>query len=155
MVLTGGCRCGACRYDIAGQTLPPVYACHCHICQRWSGSAFSLQALVPEAALSVTGPVVIYEITTKDRTSSQRVCGVCHSRLYNTNTRRPCVAVVRAGTLDRSEELVCMAHIYTAYKQRWVEIPDDVPHWAEAAAPAEFAAALTRSAPLPPSPSAS
>ena len=143
-MIHGGCRCGAVRYTIAQDALPPTYACHCHICQRWSGSAFSQQALVPESALSVTGPVILYELTTEDRTSSQRLCGVCHSRIYNTNTRRPGVAVVRAGTIDRSEELACVAHIFTAYKQRWTVIPEDVPSWPEAPPPAEFVAALTR-----------
>lgn len=143
-MISGRCRCGAVSYEVAVETLPPVYACHCHICQRWSGSAFSLQAIVPEDALTVEGPVVVWEKTTEDRTSTQRICGACHSRIYNTNTRRPGVAVVRAGTLDRSEELECRAHIFTAYKQAWVMIPDDAPSWPEAADPAEFAAVLMR-----------
>lgn len=155
MTIVGGCRCGACRYEVALPALPPVYACHCHICQRASGSAFSLQALVPEAALSVTGPVVVHEITTEDRTSIQRFCGVCHARLYNTNTRRPGLAVVRAGTLDRSEELECRAHIYTATKHAWVDLPEGIPQWPDAAPAAEFAAALTRSGPPRPSPAVS
>ena len=127
--VTGGCRCGEVRYTLALDALPPVYACHCHICQRWTGSAFSLQALVAEPALTVSGPLVVYERATEDRVSTQRICGSCHSRLYNTNTRRPGLAVVRAGTLDRSEELECRAQIYTATKQAWFAIPDDVPSW--------------------------
>ena len=142
MPITGGCRCGAVRYELALEDLPSVYACHCHICQRASGSAFSVQALVPEESLTVTGPIVIHEITTDDRTSIQRFCGTCRARVYNTNTRRPGIAVVRAGTLDRSEELVCRAHIYTDFRQRWVPIPDDVPQWPDAAPPADFIAAL-------------
>lgn len=144
MTITGGCNCGAVRYEIAADTLPPVYACHCHQCQRWTGSAFSLQAIVAEGALTVSGPVVVYEKVTEDRTSVQRLCGICHARVYNTNTRRPGLAVVRAGTLDRSEELECRAHIYTDFRQRWVVLPDDVPQWPEAAPPADFIAALTR-----------
>lgn len=124
--------------------MPPVYACHCHICQRASGSAFSVQALVAEAKLAVTGPIVVHAITTEDRTSVQRFCGTCHARVYNTNTRRAGTAVVRAGTLDRSEELVCRAHIFTHYKQAWVAIPEDVPQWPEAAPAADFVAVLTR-----------
>ena len=140
----GGCRCGAVRYQLAVDELPPVYACHCHQCQRWTGSAFSLQALVPEQALSISGPVEVYEKTTDDRTSTQRICGTCRSRLYNTNTRRPGVAVVRAGTLDDSERLDCRAHIYTAYKQDWVILPDGVPTFGEAAPAAEFLTIMTR-----------
>ena len=144
MTITGSCRCGACRYRIDLAELPPVYACHCHVCQRWSGSAFSVQALVNEAQLTVSGPVAIYEKVTDDRTSVQRLCGECHARLYNTNTRRPGVAVVRAGTLDRSEELECRAHIFTNYRQRWVQLDPAVPQWGEAAEPAAFMAALLR-----------
>ena len=142
-MIEGGCRCGAARYTIARDDLPPAYACHCHICQRASGSAFSVQALVAETSLSVTGPVVVVEVVTGDRTSVQRFCGECHARVYNTNTGRPGIAVVRAGTLDRSEELDCATHIFTAYRQRWVTIPADVPSWAEAPPPAEFIAAMT------------
>lgn len=141
--ITGGCRCGAVRYSLALESLPKTYACHCHVCQRWSGSAFSQQALVSEDALKVGGPVTVYELTTEDRTSTQRLCVECHSRIFNTNTRRPGIAVLRAGTLDRSEELDCVAHIFTAYKQAWVTIPADKPNWPEAPPPAEFVAALT------------
>ena len=89
MSITGQCRCGACRYEIAIDELPAVYACHCHVCQRVSGSAFSVQALVAEDKLTVTGPIVVREIVTEDRTSIQRFCGECLARVYNTNTRRP------------------------------------------------------------------
>ncbi|MGN6377211.1 MAG: GFA family protein [Sphingomonas sp.] len=142
MAIEGGCNCGAVRYTLALDSLPATYACHCHQCQRWSGSAFSQQALVPESCLTVSGPVVVYEKVIEDRTSVQRMCGTCHARVYNTNTRRPGIAVVRAGTLDRSEELVCVAHIYTAYKQCWVDIPAGVSSWQEAAPPEDFMRAL-------------
>jgi len=143
-MITGQCRCGAVTYAMTLDALPPIYACHCHICQRVSGSAFSVQALVPENTLTVSGPVFVREIVTEDRTSVQRYCGECYARIYNTNTRRPGIAVVRAGTLDRSEELVCKAHIFTDFKQQWVTIPDDVPQWGEFAPPDEFVAALMR-----------
>ena len=142
MTVTGGCRCGAVRYAIDLADLPPVYACHCHICQRFSGSAFSVQALVREDQLTVTGPLILYEKVTEDRTSYQRYCATCYARVYNTNSRRPGIAVIRAGTLDRSEELECRAHIFTNYRQRWVTLDPAIPQWGEAAEPAAFLAAL-------------
>ena len=91
--IQGGCRCGAVRYELALDALPSTYACHCLDCQTWSGSAFSQQTFLPEAALSVSGPVVVYEFTTPSgRTSTQRLCAVCHARIYNTNSARPNVA---------------------------------------------------------------
>src|SRR5437868_6332457 len=104
--ISGGCRCGRVRYTVALPTLPRAYACHCRDCQTWSGSAFSLQFVLPEADLAVGGEPGLFELTSPDgsRTSRQRACPVCFTRVYNTNTRRPGLAVVRAGTLDRSDE---------------------------------------------------
>lgn len=147
MSVAGGCRCGAVRYTLDVERLPSTYACHCHDCQTWSGSAFSQQAIVPESALTVTGPVEIYELRTQDRVSSQRFCATCHTRVFNTNTRRPGLAVVRAGTLDDSDKLNVVAHIWVKRKQPWIVIPDGVPHWQEHAPAPEFAAALIRAEP--------
>ena len=142
MTIAGGCRCDAVRYTLRVDAIPPAYACHCLQCQTWSGSAFSEQLLLPEDALEMTGPVVLYERTTEDRTSFQRMCGVCHTRLYNTNTRRPSIAVMRAGTLDDSHRIDVVAHIWTRRKQPWLILPEGVPAWPEGAPLEELAAAL-------------
>ena len=142
--IDGGCRCGAVRYELALDALPSTYACHCLDCQTWSGSAFSQQTFLPETALAVTGPVVVYEFTTPSgRTSTQRMCGVCHARIYNTNSARPNVAVVRAGTLHRSNELRVVAHIWVKRKQPWLTLEDGVPTWPEAAPADQLVGALT------------
>ncbi len=142
MSIEGGCRCGAVRYTLSVDALPRTYACHCLQCQTWSGSAFSQQALLTAEAIEVTGPVVLYELTTGDRTSRQRMCGICHTRIYNTNTRRPGIAVVRAGTLDDSHRLDVVAHIWVKRKQPWLTLPDGVPTWPESAPAEDFVAVM-------------
>ena len=52
--MTGGCLCGAVRYAIAAEPLMQA-VCHCKNCQKQAGSAWSMIAGVPEAALTVTG----------------------------------------------------------------------------------------------------
>ena len=143
--IEGGCRCGRIRYKAALDRLPRVYACHCRDCQTWTGSAFSLQFILPEDQLEVSGEPALFELTSPDgtRTSRQRGCPTCFTRVYNTNTRRPGLAVVRAGTLDRSDELDIVAHIWTRRMLSGVDIPPGVPHWREMGPPAEFAAVLT------------
>ena len=144
--IEGGCRCGRVRYRAALPALPRVYACHCRDCQTWSGSAFSLQFILPENMLEVTGDPLLYERTSPEsgRTSYQRGCPTCLTRVYNTNSARPGLAVVRAGTLDRSDELNVVAHIWTKRKMKGIVVPDDVPSWPESAPPADFVAALSR-----------
>ncbi|HVZ69007.1 MAG TPA: GFA family protein [Rhizomicrobium sp.] len=145
--IEGGCRCGAIRYRVKTGKLPNVYACHCRDCQTWSGSAFSLQFVVPEDALEiVSGTPALYERFTAEsgRTSYQRGCPICFTRIYNTNSARPGLAVGRAGTLDRSDELNIVAHIWTKRKLNGIDIPQGVASWPEGAPPAEFAAVLMR-----------
>lgn len=143
MEIHGGCRCGAVRYTLALEALPRTYACHCRDCQTWSGSAFSQQTFLAESSLSVTGPLATYVLTTPSgNTSTQRMCPVCHTRVYNSNSARPGVLVLRAGTLDRSDELDIAAHIWVKRKQRWLKLPPDVPAWSDAAPLAELLQAL-------------
>ena len=144
--IEGGCRCGRIRYRMNTNKLPNAYACHCRDCQTWSGSAFSLQFIAPEGDLAVAGEPSLFEITSADgaRVSRQRACPTCFTRLYNTNTARPGLVVVRAGTLDRSDELRIVAHIWAKRKLAGIEIPAGVPSWPEGAPPADFIAALTR-----------
>jgi hypothetical protein len=52
--------------------------------------------------------------------------------------------VVRAGTLDRSDELDVVAHIWVKRKQAWLQLPAGVPAWAEGAPVAELVGALER-----------
>lgn len=143
--MTGGCRCGAVRYTLAIAAMPPVYCCHCLDCQSWSGSAFSEQALVREDAVAVSGPVVDYRfLSPSGSESQQRLCGVCHARIYTTKAARPGIAVVSAGTLDASDTLAPLAHIWVKRKQPWVVIDEAVPSFAENAPDADFVASMRK-----------
>lgn len=138
MAVVGGCRCGAVRYELARDRPPPVYCCHCRDCQTWTGSAFSQQAVVRESDFAiVAGAPVLFELTNPSGSiSRQHACGHCHTRLYNTNSARPGLVIVRAGTLDDSDTLTPVLHIWTKRKQPWVVLPENVPAFEESA-PAE------------------
>jgi len=142
-VIAGGCRCGSVRYTLSRNTLPLTYACHCLDCQTWTGSAFSQQCLVPEDTFTVTGELALFELPgSEGKISYQRICPTCHTRVFNTNSARPGVVAIRAGTFDQSHELECVAHIWTARKQAWLMIPEGVPSWSRAAPATELLRAL-------------
>lgn len=136
--IAGGCRCGAVRYQLVLDELPPVYCCHCRDCQTWTGTAFSQQAVVRDRSFTITaGAPVLFELTNPSGSiSRQYVCGACHTRVYNTNSARPGVVIVRAGTLDASDALEAVLHIWTKRKQPWIVLPKGVPAFVESA-PAE------------------
>ena len=141
--LTGGCRCGAVRYAISLDRLPPVYCCHCLACQSGSGSAFSEQAVVPDGSIEVSGPILDYRFIRPDGTPGHhRLCAECYTRLWSTSGSFPGLAIVRAGTLDRSQQLVPRAHMWARRKQAWIEMPSDVPQWPESPPAGELQKAL-------------
>ncbi len=133
MALSGGCRCGACRYTLAGERIPATYACHCLTCQTMSGASFALQAPVAEARLSVEGDLASWRHEDqRGHETVQRFCAGCMTRLYSTNSGRPGMALLRAGTLDRSDEVAPSVHMWTKRKQRWIGLPDTAETYDEA-----------------------
>ncbi|MFJ4445189.1 GFA family protein [Pseudomonas sp. NPDC089422] len=93
-------RYGQVTIAIVAQRLPPLYACHCLNCQRWSGSAFGLHMLSAASAVQVAGETAIFEHEHQGHTSTQHACGLCHTRLFNETTAAPGMRVVRAGILE-------------------------------------------------------
>ena len=127
-MIAGGCRCGAVRYALAVDAMPGTYACHCTICQRSTGASFAHQMPVAEEVLTVTGELTPVPMATlSGGLSVQRYCAKCLTRIYNTNSARPGVAIVRAGTIDGSERLSPRLHIYVSTKQPWITLPEGVP----------------------------
>jgi hypothetical protein len=110
-----------------------VYCCHCLTCQSWSGSASASRPSYPRQRSQRQG---------SGSTSHQRLCGICHARLWNTNSARLGIAVVRAGTPDASDTLEPRARIWAKRKQPWIVVAGGVPTFEESAPPAEFAAIL-------------
>ncbi|TBF85836.1 GFA family protein [Rhizobium leguminosarum] len=135
--LKGGCRCGQLRYEVEADKLPKTYACHCLDCQTWSGSAFSQNALVKTNAFAATGETARFELAGGSGfVSYQSACPKCFTRVFNTNSARPGLVGIRAGTFDESNKLELVAHIWTNRSQRGLRLDPKMPCWQEGA-PAE------------------
>lgn len=122
--MTGGCLCGKVRYKIEGQPLMQA-VCHCRNCQKQAGSAWSMIAGVPEAALEVTGTVKTYE----DHGDSggavlRQFCPDCGSPLFSRVGSAPGLVFVKAGTLDDTSTFQPQVQVWTRSKQHWVDLGD-------------------------------
>jgi hypothetical protein len=124
--LTGGCACGAVRYRM--QTGPMiVHCCHCLDCQRQTGSAFVLNALIEADRVEVTGEVAASPMPTDSgRTHEVMRCTECGVAVWSEYGAGPIVKFMRVGTLDEPAQLAPDLHIYTRTKQPWVQIPEGV-----------------------------
>ena len=123
----GSCQCGAIRYRLSGDPLS-LYVCHCNECQRHTGSAFVLSMIVWRRDIAVLqGEPHAYALTMPDeRRKNGRFCPICGTRLWGEPAAFPDVVVLRPGTLDDTNWLEPVAHIWTSSKQPWVVIPPGV-----------------------------
>ena len=127
--LEGGCTCGATRYRLLSRPMF-VHCCHCRWCQRETGTAFALNALIEADRVTlVQGEVealIIPTLSGKGQKISR--CPQCRIALWsNYPGAGDIVRFVRVGTLDDPDELPPDIHIYTDSKQPWVVIPEGVP----------------------------
>lgn len=119
--MNGHCLCGAISYTIDAE--PTVVAlCHCDDCQRQSGAAFSVNAVVPRAALSIDGTPSVYRTqgTDNGNTRERLFCGECGSPLFTMLSEQPDLAVVKSGTLDDRDALQPAVELWRDSAQRWV-----------------------------------
>jgi hypothetical protein len=130
--LEGGCACGAIRYRLAS---PPmfVHCCHCLDCQRQTGSAFVLNALIEtdRIALLAGKPEPVPVPTDSGRPHDIYRCPKCQTAVWSDYGRRLNLRFVRVGTLDDPKALKPDVHIYTRSKQPWIGLPEGVPAFAE------------------------
>ncbi|THD61214.1 MAG: aldehyde-activating protein [Bradyrhizobium sp.] len=120
--LTGGCSCGAIRYEIVSFPLL-LYACNCTDCQKASGSAFALNMPVLARDFHVLQgePKGWPHLSPKGVAVTSRFCGDCGGRIYGERAGRAEIVNLRAGTLDDTSWLVPVAHIFMKSAQSWVE----------------------------------
>ncbi len=127
--LTGGCLCGAVRYEIHAE--PSMTACcHCRDCQKATGAAYFAALAVPAAALSVKGePRSFATEADSGNTITRAFCGACGSTLWGWSSAMPEGRNVSAATLDDPRRFSPMAHIFTQSAQPWDHIPAGVPRF--------------------------
>lgn len=126
-ILLGGCICGEVCYTARGN-LGGGYACHCLDCQTRSGSAFATMLPVAWDTLTFAGTLCEWQQVSSSGEASQTfACAQCFTRLFTRRSIWPGMAVLRAGTLERSREFVARVHLWTRSAQGWIVIPPHVP----------------------------
>ena len=125
---SGGCRCGAIRYECGAEPLMVAY-CHCRDCQFASGGPFSTVLLVPRPAVNTSGsePGAYSVEAESGATVTRKFCSDCGSPLFSELSANPEIFVIKAGTLDDPSWLRPAAHIWTESAQPWVEMQGDLP----------------------------
>ena len=127
--LEGGCTCKKLRYRL---TRPPiiVHCCHCRWCQRETGTAFALNAMIETENVELLSGKPEQIDTPSNSGKGQKIirCPTCHIAVWSHYAGAgELLSFIRVGTLDNPDALPPDKHIYTASKQPWVILPPDTP----------------------------
>lgn len=126
-MIEGKCGCGAVTYRM---TTPPmfVHCCHCKECQRQTGAAYVLNAIIEADRVKFEGPITEHELATpsgKGQIIARcRDCGVAVFSSYMIRLGK--LRYVRVGTLDDPDECPPDVQIFTSSKQAWVPLSKEI-----------------------------
>ncbi|MBO6518535.1 MAG: GFA family protein [Rhodospirillales bacterium] len=129
----GKCACGAVHYKVHGAPMF-VHCCHCRWCQRETGAAFALNAMIEADRVEVTKGQPERVETPSESGNGQTIwrCPECRVALWsNYGGAGPAIHFVRVGTLLNPDAVPPDVHIFTSSKQPWVTLDDGKPQFAE------------------------
>jgi hypothetical protein len=119
---TGQCLCGQIKYEIRGEILYAT-ACHCRMCQRLSGGAFQIWAMVENTGLSISGTPKVFK---SSKNVERSFCGTCASHLffnYLDDSKHRFVTVTSLDNPDTRPK----SHMWVDSKLPWLCLDDGIP----------------------------
>ena len=125
--MEGGCTCKEVRYRLDDKPMV-VHCCHCSWCQRETGSAFVINAVIESARLTLLSgqPEMVLTPSASGRGQKIMRCPKCWVAVWS-HYSRDALSFVRVGTLDNPNAAPPDVHIFTRSKLDWVTLPGSVP----------------------------
>lgn len=125
-MLKGSCLCGGVRYEIDGR-LGAVTTCHCRLCRKMSGSAFSSGTTIPASSFRFVAGEELLKQWESSPGYHRVFCGRCGSPLLKRKDKDPNNIRFRPGTLDSDPGAKVTQHLHVGSKAPWFQIKDGLP----------------------------
>ena len=124
LLLTGGCGCGAVRFEVSE---PPVAAgyCHCTRCQHRTGGAWSLQARTARGSFRLTAGEDDVAMWRPGGGFDKAFCRRCGSALFSRDPDDTSVVSVRFGAFDDDPPIRPTYRAFVDFAAPFEPIPDD------------------------------
>jgi hypothetical protein len=122
--ITGGCNCGAVRFEVTAPFVSASY-CHCTRCQRRTGTGASANGRAEPGSFRVTHGDDRLRAWRPEAGFEKWFCGDCGSALFSRDPVDPDNVGVRLGTLDGEPEVRPSYRQFVANAAAWEPIPDD------------------------------
>ncbi len=125
MTISGGCHCGAVRYEANGEALTHAL-CHCTDCRKSAGAPMVAWTMYPAEAVKLTkGEPTIYHSSENGR---RHFCADCGTGVFYTNAVvLPGIIDIQSATYDNPDAVAPQAHIQVAERIEWMEQAHQLP----------------------------
>jgi hypothetical protein len=128
-MITGGCLCGAVRYEVSGPFLRAGH-CHCSRCRKHSGAAVSTQGRVRRQDFRlVSGEETLRAYRPAEGAAVKVFCTRCGSSLFGGTWPDGPEVSIRLGSVDGDPGIRPQYHTFVDSKTPWEEITDDLPRF--------------------------
>ena len=127
---TGGCLCGAIRYEVNGDPVR-VANCHCDDCRKATGSSFATNAFFKEEDVVVLqGSPKSYQHTADSgSTMTKQFCGDCGSQLFGFSSGGAGVKNIKVGTIDDASGIRPQINVFTSKALEFTHLSEDTEHF--------------------------
>ena len=114
--ITGGCLCGAIRYEIEGEPIR-IANCHCDDCRKATGSAYATNLFfkADQVTLVQGSPKRFDHTADSGNTMFKEFCDTCGSQVLGGGSQRPGVKSVKVGSIDDASFVKPEANIFTSH----------------------------------------
>lgn len=127
MTTTGGCYCGAIRYEATGEP-EGALQCHCRECQYITGGHPNAIMVFPLEGFRFTkGEPSSFTRSDIDNPVTRLFCPTCGTGIGTRTPRRPNSIILKVGTLDDPSVFQARAAIFTVDKQPFHVVPEGIP----------------------------
>lgn len=122
--LTGGCNCGAVRFEVTAPLRVASY-CHCRRCQRRSGAACSPQAHPDPETFRIVAGEERLRCWRPEQGGEKWFCGDCGSSLFGRNPSHADPIGIRMGAFDSDPGIRPSVRQFVEFAAPWEAIPGD------------------------------
>ena len=127
---TGSCLCGQIEFRLDGP-ISSIIHCHCSLCRKSSGTAYSTNGFVDTGALRIVRGLEL--VTSFEYKPGRRrfFCSVCGAPIYSTSELDRSRVRIRLGSLDSDISERPMAHTFITSKANWELLDSNLPRFEE------------------------
>ena len=128
ITLTGGCLCGAVRYEWRGTEISASY-CHCTACRKATGGPYTVGVSVDAAGLAIRSGKTKGCTTIADsgRKITREFCPECGSQLFTRGEAMPDKVWIKAGSLDEPQRITPTCQTWTDMAVPWAYLDKNLP----------------------------